>query len=73
MFIPKPPPGLSEQEKAAHPSWRRYTSKYRRKRRVVRDLWLYSGVLMVVVPFPLLLVMALGTTLLSFVILDETP
>ncbi len=41
--------------------------------KAIRGRWLYSGVLMVVVPFPLLLVMALGTTLLSFVILDETP
>lgn len=64
---------ISEADKAQHPSLRRYTQKYRKKKKIVRDLWLVSGILMLCVPVTFMLAMALGTTLLAFVILDETP
>ncbi len=64
---------LSEADKAQHPNLRRYTLKYRKKKKIVRDLWLVSGLLMLCVPPTFMLAMALGTTLLAFVILDETP
>jgi hypothetical protein len=66
-------PNISEADKARHPSLRRYTRKYRKKQKIVRDLWLVSGLLMLCVPPTFMLAMALGTTLLAFVILDETP
>ena len=56
-----------------HPHRRRFTDLYRRKRGIVKNLWLGSGLLMLLVATPaLVLAMALGTTFLSFVILDET-
>lgn len=64
---------LSEAEKAQHPNLRRYTKKYRKKKRIVRDMWIVSGLLMLCVPVNFMLAMALGTTCLAFVILDETP
>lgn len=70
---PPPPPGLSERERAQHPSWRRTTHKYQQKKKLVRDLWIGSGLLMIPAPPMLVLAMALTTTLLAFVILDETP
>ena len=56
-----------------HPHRRRFTCLYRRKKGVVRSLWIGSGLLMIVVATPaLILTMVLATTFLSFVILDET-
>lgn len=71
MFVPKPPPRLSEAEKARHPSWRRYTRRYQRKRDIVKNVWIVSGVLMITLPAAVP-VLALGTTLVAFMILDET-
>lgn len=72
MLMPRPPEGATEQERAQHPHWRRFTGKYRRKQRIVRDIWLSAGVLMLLSPLAALPVWLLGTTLLSFVVLDET-
>jgi len=69
---PPPPPGLSEQERARHPCWRRTTHKYRRKKTIVRDVWIVSGLLMIPSPPMLVLALALATAFLSFAILDET-
>ena len=56
-----------------HPHRRRFTGLYRRKKGIVRNLWIGSGLLMIVVATPaLILAMALATTFLSFAILDET-
>ena len=50
-----------------------FTRRYRAKRRVVRDVWLCSGCVMLLCPMlSLMLALGLATTLLSFVILDET-
>jgi hypothetical protein len=57
-----------------HPHWRRFTAKYRRKRSIVKNVWIVSGLVMALEASPAIIVaMALGTTFLSFVILDETP
>ncbi len=63
---------LGEAECAAHPSLRRWTRRYRVKRRLVRDLWLVAGALMLLLPPVAQLALALPTTFLAFVILDET-
>ena len=73
MLISKPPPYTRDYDKARHPSWRRYTAKYRRKKRIVRDVWLLSTALMLCVPVMALPVIIMGTTFLAFMILDETP
>lgn len=72
FIVPTPPEGLSEAELAQHPSWRRSTRKYRRKQRLVRDLWIVSGLVMIGIPLGAMLALGLGTTLIAFVILDET-
>jgi hypothetical protein len=72
MFTKKPPDHLEEWQKELHPSWRRYTVKYRRKRRIVRDMWIVSGLMMVNLSLGAVFAMALLTALLSFMILDET-
>ena len=57
----------------AHPHRRRFTAVYRRKRGIVTNVWIASGLVMAVQASPaLILAMTLGTTFLSFVILDET-
>lgn len=56
-----------------HPHSRRLTTAYRRKRGVVKNVWIISGL---VIAFQgslvIVSVIMLGTTFLSFVILDET-
>ncbi len=50
-----------------------FTPRYRAKRRVVRDVWLGSLCIMFLHPvLPFMLALGLATTLLAFVILDET-
>jgi hypothetical protein len=73
MWLPPPPPSATEEEKAAHPRWRRYTRKYRRKRKIVRDVWIVSGLIIAAAPPGAAIVLALGTTFIAFMILDETP
>ena len=58
---------------AGHFYRRRFTRRYRAKKRVVRDVWLGSGCVMLLIPvLPFMLALGLATILLSFVILDET-
>ena len=58
---------------AGHFYRRRFTRRYQAKRRVVRDVWLGSGCIMLFTPvLPFMLALGLATILLSFVILDET-
>jgi hypothetical protein len=57
-----------------HPHRRRFTRRYRRKQRIVKNIWIGSGLLMLVNATPeAIIALGLGTTFLSFVILDETP
>jgi len=56
-----------------HPHKRRFTRVYRRKQGIVRNLWIASGLAMIVLATPaMVLAITMGTTFLSFVILDET-
>jgi hypothetical protein len=56
-----------------HPHKRRFTRVYRRKKGIVRDLWIASGLVMILLATPAIaLAIAMGTAFLSFVILDET-
>ncbi len=65
---------MPDWEKELHPSWRRYTKKYLKKRNLVRDLWIGAGTGMVLVSASIGLTIVLGlvATFLSLVILDET-
>ncbi|MGF1526099.1 MAG: hypothetical protein ACFCBW_04815 [Candidatus Competibacterales bacterium] len=47
-------------------------AKRRRKRRLVRDVWLYSATLMLFLSPATAAALALGTIFVSFMILDET-
>ncbi len=63
---------LSPQRR--HQLLRPQTQKYRRKRRIVKNVWLISGATMLINPvLYIILPLALFTTFLSFSILDETP
>ena len=63
----------SQQPDSSHFHRRRYTVEYRKKRRLVRDLWLGVGLLMLCFPIAAVFVgVGLFTTFLSFMILDET-
>lgn len=73
MFVSKPPPHLPESELARHPSWYRYTRKYRKKKQIVRDIWIVSGLLMINAPLGAVCALALLTTFIGLMILDETP
>lgn len=56
-----------------HPHKRRFTPIYRRKKGIVKNLWIVSGLVMIALATPaVILALTLGTTFLSFVILDET-
>jgi hypothetical protein len=56
-----------------HPHRRRFTASYRRKRGIVKNVWIGSGLLMIALGSPpAILGIALGTVFLSFMILDET-
>ena len=73
MFLRKPPHNMTEAERAQHPTFRRYTRRYRKKQKIVRDMWLVSGLLMLFAPLSFILVLVMATTFLAFVILDELP
>jgi hypothetical protein len=55
-----------------HPHRRRFTPGYRRKRGIVKNVWIGSALVMILQPPAIVVAMVLGTTFLSFVILDET-
>jgi hypothetical protein len=56
-----------------HPHWRRYTASYRRKRGICKNIWICSGLVMCLQATPEVIIgLGLGTTFLSFMILDET-
>lgn len=57
----------------SHSHGRRYTRTYRKKKEIVKSVWLGSGLVMLAFPaLPLVAALGLLTTFLSFVILDET-
>ena len=56
-----------------HPHRRRFTTKYRAKKNLVKLLWISACFLMLLNPIlPVILIIALPVTFLSFMILDET-
>lgn len=62
-----------ESPDGQHPHKRRFTTLYMRKKGFVKSVWIGSGLLMILVATPaLVLALAMGTTFLSFAILDET-
>lgn len=71
-YLIKPPPNTPESQLEKHPSWRRYTRKYLRKKAIVKDVWIASGTMIIFMPLYWQITMLLITTFLSFCILDET-
>lgn len=64
----------SQEPDHLHPHRRRFTARYRRKQGIVKNIWIASGILMIVQgSVALTLALVLGTTFLAFMILDETP
>jgi hypothetical protein len=58
----------------AHPHRRRFTARYRRKRGWVKNIWIASGLLVLANPvLNLACAVALASSFLSFMLLDETP
>ena len=56
-----------------HSHARRYTTKYRRKQNMVKNLWIGMGVVMIALPsLSFIAALSLLTTFVSFIILDET-
>jgi hypothetical protein len=61
-------------ERSSRAQARRRTPAYRAKQRLVKDLWLGAGLLILVQPvLPLAMIIGLLTTFIAFAILDETP
>ena len=60
-------------DRTPDPTRRRYTFQYRRKREWVKNCWICGGVLALAIPaVSIVLALGLATTLLSFMLLDET-
>ena len=56
-----------------HSHARRLTTSYKKKQAIVKNLWIGSGLLMLLIGLlPYLVAATLLTTFISFVILDET-
>lgn len=56
-----------------HPHRRRFTRKYQSRKALVKTVWVCAGLLMLLNPaLPVILIIALPTTFLSFMLLDET-
>ncbi len=69
------PPWMADRRPdSKHPYRRLFTRKHSRKRSLVKILWIAAGALILAFPtLQIALAIALPVTLLSFVILDETP
>ena len=56
-----------------HYHWRRFTPRYRAKQRLVKRIWMGAGCITLLFPtLYFLLLIFLSTTLVAFIILDET-
>ena len=63
----------SQLDLESHPHLRRFTPKYRAKKKLVKHIWIASACLMLWHPVIYFLIsLMLATTFLSFIILDET-
>ena len=59
---------------SGHPLVRMRSARYQAKKKVVRGLWIATGMLMLAFPLSHFIVtLGLFTTFLSFTILDEAP
>lgn len=57
-----------------HAHRRRFTSKYRRKQGLVKNLWIGASLVVLLNPtIVMLLIVGLPVTFLAFIVLDETP
>ncbi|MEH6650141.1 MAG: hypothetical protein V7707_08980 [Motiliproteus sp.] len=64
----------SANRSSDHPLMRMRTTRYRAKKKIVRGLWIATGILMLAFPMVHFIVtLGLFTTFLSFTILDEAP
>lgn len=64
---------LDERKATKHAHYRRFSRKYRARRKLVRTLWTGTGCLMLLFPTPPIVVGAvIFSTCLSFAILDES-
>lgn len=50
----------------------RNTAEYKKKKKLVRDAWIVAGILMCGLPLSFIMVLALLTTFVSFMLLDES-
>lgn len=66
----QPPEQWSDKERTKHPRWRRQTQSYRARKRYVRDLWIYSGVLIIFMPLSMQVFCLAALSFLSLSILD---
>ncbi|WP_051786049.1 hypothetical protein [Endozoicomonas numazuensis] len=68
------PDWMQNQSPEANHFYRRtFTRSYRTKKRIVKNIWIAAGLLMLINPvIHIVMLIALPATLLSFVILDET-
>lgn len=56
-----------------HHYYRRYTSRYKKKIAIVKNIWMTAGVTLAVFPYlPLFITLVMLTTFISFSVLDET-
>ncbi|MGI9280665.1 MAG: hypothetical protein ACR2PX_13740 [Endozoicomonas sp.] len=69
------PDWMQNQSPEANHFYRRtFTGSYRAKKKIVKNIWIAAGLLMLINPvIHIVMLIALPATLLSFVILDETP
>ena len=72
-ILPGAPIGMIKNPDLFPVDDRRQSIKYKRKKSLVRSIWITSGLIMLTFPvLPFVAAMSLLTTFLSFVILDET-
>ncbi|MBU6954498.1 hypothetical protein [Hahella sp. HN01] len=64
---------ITDEEASRHPSLRRTTGLYKWKKKIVRNVWLISGLFMLANPsLPVIVATAIFTAFISFSILDES-
>ena len=64
------PRALTEEELAKHPHFRRQTKTYQARKRYVRDLWIYSGLLIMFMPLTAQVISLAALAFISLSVLD---
>ncbi len=63
----------NQEERQGHIYSRTQSSSQTQKKQIVKNIWIFSGLLMLTFPvLPIVILITLTTTFVSFVILDET-